>query len=148
MGDTGTEGEKGAISDAFKRAAVKFGVGRYLYEIKSGWIDLVNGQIPKDWDGSRLLPKYTDRLLAHNKAWIEHEASIVAIRQHIDDENLEAAWEAWNEIPEADQMKLKVAPTKGGWMRLKDKAALAQAAKDDFDPERGVYRSIADKEVA
>ena len=30
-GDTNIEGEKGAVSDAFKRAAVKFGVGRYLY---------------------------------------------------------------------------------------------------------------------
>ena len=39
-GDTGTEGEKGAISDAFKRAAVKFGVGRYLYSIKCNWVDL------------------------------------------------------------------------------------------------------------
>jgi hypothetical protein len=32
-GDTSFEGEKGAISDAFKRAAVKFGVGRYLYDL-------------------------------------------------------------------------------------------------------------------
>lgn len=39
-GDTGTEGEKGAISDAFKRAAVKFGIGRYLYSIKCDWVDL------------------------------------------------------------------------------------------------------------
>ena len=39
-GDTGTEGEKGAISDAFKRAAVKFGIGRYLYSVKCGWVDL------------------------------------------------------------------------------------------------------------
>lgn len=31
-GDTGIEADKGAISDAFKRAAVLFGVGRYLYE--------------------------------------------------------------------------------------------------------------------
>lgn len=31
-GDTDVEGEKGAISDAFKRCAVKWGVGRYLYE--------------------------------------------------------------------------------------------------------------------
>lgn len=28
---TGIEGEKGAISDAFKRAAVQWGIGRYLY---------------------------------------------------------------------------------------------------------------------
>ena len=30
-GDTKIESEKGGISSAFKRAAVKFGVGRYLY---------------------------------------------------------------------------------------------------------------------
>ena len=28
------EGEKGGMSDAFKRAGVKFGVGRYLYYLK------------------------------------------------------------------------------------------------------------------
>jgi len=35
-GDTNIEGEKGGLSDAFKRAAVKFGVGRYLYYIPKG----------------------------------------------------------------------------------------------------------------
>jgi len=33
-GDTDVEGEKGGLSDAFKRAAVKWGVGRYLYEVE------------------------------------------------------------------------------------------------------------------
>lgn len=33
-GDTNVEGEKGGISDAFKRAAVKWGMGRELYDIK------------------------------------------------------------------------------------------------------------------
>jgi len=33
-GETDIEGEKGSFSDAFKRAAVMFGVGRYLYEGK------------------------------------------------------------------------------------------------------------------
>ena len=37
-GDTDVEAEKGALSDAFKRAAVKWGVGRYLYDIKSPWV--------------------------------------------------------------------------------------------------------------
>ena len=36
-GDTDVEGEKGGISDAFKRAAVKFGVGRYLYRLPNTW---------------------------------------------------------------------------------------------------------------
>ncbi len=31
--------EKAAVSDALKRAAVKFGVGRYLYSMPSAWCD-------------------------------------------------------------------------------------------------------------
>ncbi|MCL5459829.1 Rad52/Rad22 family DNA repair protein, partial [Loigolactobacillus coryniformis] len=30
---------KAAFSDALKRAAVKFGIGRYLYRLKSEWVD-------------------------------------------------------------------------------------------------------------
>lgn len=37
-GDTDTEGEKGALSDAFKRSAVKWGIGRYLYDVDSPWV--------------------------------------------------------------------------------------------------------------
>lgn len=39
-GDTDVEGEKGAFSDAFKRAAVKWGVGRYLYDMDSPWVEI------------------------------------------------------------------------------------------------------------
>lgn len=39
-GDTDVEAEKGALSDAFKRAAVRWGVGRYLYDLKSPWVEL------------------------------------------------------------------------------------------------------------
>jgi hypothetical protein len=39
-GATDVEGEKGALSDAFKRAAVRFGIGRYLYEMSSPWVEL------------------------------------------------------------------------------------------------------------
>lgn len=39
-GDTDTEGEKGALSDAFKRAAVKWGVGRYLYDVEAPWVEI------------------------------------------------------------------------------------------------------------
>lgn len=37
-GDTDVEAEKGAISDAFKRAAVKWGIGRYLYSLPTPWV--------------------------------------------------------------------------------------------------------------
>lgn len=38
-GDTAVEGEKGGISDAFKRAAVKWGIGRYLYDMPTPWVE-------------------------------------------------------------------------------------------------------------
>lgn len=38
-GDTDVEGEKGAISDALKRAAVSWGIGRYLYRMSSPWVE-------------------------------------------------------------------------------------------------------------
>lgn len=39
-GDSDIEAEKGALSDAFKRAAVRWGIGRYLYAVSSPWCDL------------------------------------------------------------------------------------------------------------
>ena len=38
-GDTDVEGEKGGISDALKRAAVSWGIGRYLYRLDSVWAE-------------------------------------------------------------------------------------------------------------
>lgn len=37
-GDTDVEAEKGRLSDAFKRAAVKWSIARYLYEMDSPWV--------------------------------------------------------------------------------------------------------------
>ena len=37
-GETDYEGEKGSYSDSFKRACVKWGVGRYLYDLDSPWV--------------------------------------------------------------------------------------------------------------
>lgn len=39
-GDSDIEAEKGALSDAFKRAAVRWGVGRYLYMLESPWVEI------------------------------------------------------------------------------------------------------------
>lgn len=48
-GQTDMEGEKGQFSDAFKRAAVRWGIGRYLYDIDATYIELDNrGGIPKE----------------------------------------------------------------------------------------------------
>jgi hypothetical protein len=50
---------KAAYSDAFKRAAVKFGVGRYLYSLPKVWADLNEYKQIKDPDAvkARLLGK-------------------------------------------------------------------------------------------
>lgn len=39
-GDTDMEAEKGALSDALKRSAVCWGIGRYLYDVPSQWVDI------------------------------------------------------------------------------------------------------------
>ena len=44
-GETQVEGEKGQGSDSFKRAAVLWGVGRYLYYLPNTWCDLNDGKI-------------------------------------------------------------------------------------------------------
>jgi len=39
-GDSNESAEKGAFSDSFKRAAVLWGIGRYLYDVPNVWVDL------------------------------------------------------------------------------------------------------------
>jgi len=53
-GETNVEGEKGAMSDAFKRAGAQWGIGRYLYSLPNSWVDLENGRIV----GTPALPKW------------------------------------------------------------------------------------------
>lgn len=58
--DTGiesdNEGEKGEFSDAFKRAAVKWGVGRFLYDLDVKYLDVkVNGDFKEySYNGERV----------------------------------------------------------------------------------------------
>jgi hypothetical protein len=39
-GETNVEGQKGQYSDAFKRAGVLWGIGRYLYDLPNNWHEL------------------------------------------------------------------------------------------------------------
>ncbi len=47
-GETQVEAEKGQASDAFKRAAVLWGIGRYLYDLPDVWVELKNEKYIKD----------------------------------------------------------------------------------------------------
>lgn len=52
-GDTDVEGDKGAVSDALKRAAVKWGIARYLYSLGNIWV-------PCEVKGDGKFKKFTD----------------------------------------------------------------------------------------
>lgn len=64
-GDTDFEAEKGGLSDAFKRAAVQWGIGRYLYEAKNynTWVDCTG---MKDYD-----------IYENNKAQLDNVAGLL-----------------------------------------------------------------------
>jgi hypothetical protein len=53
-GASDMEPEKGTLSDAFKRAAVRWGIGRYLYEVKAPWLELDARKNIKEADHARL----------------------------------------------------------------------------------------------
>lgn len=44
---TDVEAAKGVLSDAFKRAAVKWGIGRYLYELGTTWATIVDKSVAR-----------------------------------------------------------------------------------------------------
>lgn len=60
-GATDFESEKGALSDAFKRAAVRWGIGRYLYDLKAPWVPLESGKYIADDERKKLSAFYDDR---------------------------------------------------------------------------------------
>jgi hypothetical protein len=56
-GATDVEGEKGILSDSFKRAAVRWGIGRYLYAVQAPWVQIEkrgNSSIIKDSEYAKL----------------------------------------------------------------------------------------------
>ena len=85
-GESSFEAEKGAVSDALKRAAVKFGIGRYLYHLPASSSEQEARQALEDnynqWVMEDLGPKLVDMIDACNpetgegvdefgEAWIE-----------------------------------------------------------------------------
>jgi len=117
-GDTAVEGDKGAISDAFKRAAVKFGVGRYLYYLPNTWTDLKNGKpvsrpaLP-DWAKGRAISA-KEQILSYIEVINGNIESIAAIKRHIINQELSLAAEAFWELTQEERTAICIAPSKGG----------------------------------
>lgn len=65
--DTGvesqSEADKGQFSDAFKRAAVKWGIGRFLYNLEIKWVNIIDQKYPADVNGKRIynLTEYIEK---------------------------------------------------------------------------------------
>lgn len=70
-GDTDVESEKGAISDALKRAAVKWGIGRYLYDLGNTWVPCES----RDNNGRKQWVKFTDDPWNHVKGAPKQKAA-------------------------------------------------------------------------
>lgn len=68
-GETQVEGEKGSCSDAFKRAAVLWGIGRYLYSLPNEWVDLdQRGNFTPPKLPAWATPEGFDEIMAKRKA--------------------------------------------------------------------------------
>lgn len=70
-GDSDVEAEKGAISDALKRAAVKWGIGRYLYALSTPWVpceSYEDSQGKKRWSRWKVDPWSEVRSLAPERS--------------------------------------------------------------------------------
>lgn len=119
-GDTDFEAEKGALSDAFKRAAVRWGIGRYLYEIPSPWVAIQqHGKSYSIADSE--LPKLSALLKAHFIADYER-----AIARFTDAKELGAWWNS--EAEKADRRAFGLEPAEV--TKLKDMVIARMAELD------------------
>jgi hypothetical protein len=120
-GSTTFEGEKGAISDAFKRSAVKFGVGRYLYELPTKWYELKNNKLVSTPDIDNYITyKKDNHTYRYGIALQENLESIVAIKQYIATGEISLASEAYHEMSEESRIALHKSATKGGIFTIEE----------------------------
>jgi len=130
-GDTDMEGEKGGMSDAFKRAAVKFGIGRYLYGVDADYVEPHNGKyLPWGYDGGGVLSKHQPA------AWVKYMElvrdnweTIEFMKNELATNNIDAAREAYKELDVDVQKALWKAPTKGGVFTTLERDKLKQPEK-------------------
>lgn len=126
-GDTAVEADKGAFSDALKRAAVSWGIGRYLYRCPNWWGDLEPRGRSYGFTKAAItkLNQEYDRWLMSDEGpmpgFIEmqkvvgdYASSIAAIKEGISSGEFSTASEEWFTLPDDVKSKLWRAPSKGG----------------------------------
>lgn len=130
-GQTDVEGDKGALSDALKRAAVKWGIGRYLYDMPATWVacecfsekNSKGKWVWKAWtaDGKRRLQQIATK--APPPRTSEEDAGLIIVREAIESCDTQPALKDWWE---KNWPGLKDAPFRDQAVALKDarKAAI------------------------
>lgn len=121
-GDTHVEAEKGKSSDAFKRACVLWGIGRYLYDLPNVWLPydaqrrkfkqaptLPAWATPEHWKPTGC------SFVEHMEAVRANSHSLVAIQDALAAGEFGTAKEAWNEITEADRHAIWRSTSRGGF---------------------------------
>lgn len=137
-GDTDIEAEKGAISDAFKRAAVLWGIGRYLYDLDSPWVEVNAFKQIEAHEHKRL-----ERILAGARIEMPEEAAAPVFNTaapagvnpdlwataYSRAESGTAAFTAWAQNDATTSEKAMIGPFKGDlWAMAKAADAKAQEA--------------------
>lgn len=144
-GDSDVEAEKGAISDALKRAAVKFGIGRYLYDMEQVWAPCEHyektddrGKVKlvwKKWKGDpwasvRVVPKSSAQLNRENA----FETAVAAFENELVDVK---SWAGFEKVAYA----YRTQATKDGW-----NASFTQSLEDKIAAAAHLYQPLTDAE--
>jgi len=134
-GDTGMQGDKGAYSDSFKRAAVGWGVGRYLVRDWGRYPLVSLGKrhfspetivtLNKEYDSWLICDEGPiPSLVERQKILSEHMRSVIAIKEGIANQDFASAAEAWRELGQGVQQALWLAPSKGGIFTTQERNAM------------------------
>lgn len=82
---TDFESFKGGISDALKRAAVKFGIGRYLYNLDEFWVDILPNK-PEGFD-KKHIHYVNDKKTGIKGYWLSPELPKWALLPEVKEKN-------------------------------------------------------------
>ena len=79
--------------------------------------------------------KVAARKATHDAALGRHKESVDFIKDCIKRDDMQAALQEWADIPQADQMALWLAPTKGGYFTTAEREAISNAKSKIHNPD-------------
>lgn len=125
--NTQFESVKGGLSGSMKRAAVHWGIGRYLYKLTDNWATIVDkntlgalrGQVKDKNKQDHYFYYLPPTLPEWALAGLEKDA--IKIKKALDENDLITASKTWQKLTDDEKAALWVAPTKGGIFTTKQR---------------------------